>query len=158
MTHLVFVYGSLLSGLGNHAILTERGARKIGNAKTAARYTMISLGAFPGVTPVGTDAIVGEVYSVTDEGLAALDKLEGHPEFYRRQMHDVAYGNGRKARAWCYLLPKSYLEGNEQIAPDWRAHVAKREAECDGCGDAATTTFDGYNLCADCASVLREAC
>lgn len=157
MTHLVFVYGSLLSGLGNHPVLTDHGSRKRGNARTAPRYTMLSLGAYPGVTPFGTDAIVGEVYQVSDRGLAALDRLEGHPRFYRRQMHDVTYGNGRTVRAWIYLLGKDYLEGNEQIAPDWRAYMDARDAECDGCGDPATTTCGGYNLCESCAAVLREA-
>jgi gamma-glutamylcyclotransferase (GGCT)/AIG2-like uncharacterized protein YtfP len=48
----------------------------------------------------GRDAVPGELYRVTRATLAATDRLEGHPHFYRRQ--EVELEDGR--RALTYLL------------------------------------------------------
>jgi len=82
VTTIVFVYGSLLAGQGNHRVL--RTARFVGRAQTAPEYTMHSLGGFPGVVSGGSTPIEGECYEVDGPTLEALDRLEGHPSFYRR--------------------------------------------------------------------------
>ncbi len=103
-TALVMVYGSLLSGFGNHRVLAQHGAELVGTAVTAdARFTMRSLGAFPAVCRGGADAIRGEVYRVGVAALAALDRLEGHPDWYRRERVPVELC-GEVARPWVYLL------------------------------------------------------
>lgn len=79
---IVFVYGSLLAGQGNNRLL--RTARFVGPGRTAPEYTMLSLGGFPGVVSGGSTPIEGECYEVDGPTLEALDRLEGHPSFYRR--------------------------------------------------------------------------
>ena len=91
MTPLIFVYGSLLKGLGNHLVLKR--ARFVRDAHTTPAFTLVNLGAYPGLLAGGTTAVRGEVYVVDDETLAALDRLEGHPNFYRRR------GSRSQARA-----------------------------------------------------------
>lgn len=121
MTHTVFVYGSLLSGLGNHGLLVRNNARALGQGSTRAAFTMISLGAFPGVIESGDTAVTGELYEVDDRGLAALDMLESNGRFYTRAEHEIDTDSGSVV-AWIYLLPVSYLaERSSRIGDgDWR--------------------------------------
>ncbi|WP_415841932.1 gamma-glutamylcyclotransferase family protein, partial [Myxococcus xanthus] len=78
----VFVYGTLLGGEPNHRLL--RGARLIGPARTQPRFTLYDYGPFPALASRGKHAVEGEVYEVDALMLAALDRLESHPRFYRR--------------------------------------------------------------------------
>lgn len=75
--HLVFVYGTLLSGMPNHRLL-EKSKLVSSNARTYGK--MLSLGGFPGAYHVGyvDGTIHGEVYEVDDDTLARLDQLEGY--------------------------------------------------------------------------------
>ena len=113
----VFVYGSLLSGFGNHRLL--EGSRLIGHAKTPPGYRMHSLGGFPGVVPTGNAVVHGEVYEVDAQTLAALDRLEGHPRFYRRR--PICLANG--AIVDTYLLSQHQVADRPVVATgDWRRH------------------------------------
>ena len=93
----VFVYGSLKRGHSNHGFL--QGADFVGAHSTRAVYTLLDLGYFPGVIAGGTTAIQGEIYRIDDDTLHALDRLEGHPEFYQRALIATPYGG-----AYIYLL------------------------------------------------------
>lgn len=122
--HRVFVYGSLMRGLGNHRLLAS--SRSLGPAMTAAAcWRMIDLGSFPGVLPAGGDGIVGELYAVDAPTLAAPDRLEGHPHFYCREPVDLDVGEDP---AWMYVLaePGRYGRSTEVAWGDWRAHVRGR--------------------------------
>jgi len=110
-THLVFVYGSLKAGFHNHQWLAEHDATDLGYAVTDARYLMVRGNAFPYLinpahftTPVALpeSPVGGELYRVDDAGLAALDRLEGHPRFYRRELISVNDG----LQAWAYFLTR----------------------------------------------------
>ncbi|MGE0328792.1 MAG: gamma-glutamylcyclotransferase [Polyangiaceae bacterium] len=94
----VFVYGTLLKDEPNHRVL--RDARFIARARTAPRFTLLDLGPFPGMIDVGDSAIEGEVYDVTEPILRALDRLESHPHFFRRQWITL----GDRSHAQAYLL------------------------------------------------------
>lgn len=80
-TTRVFVYGTLLSGFGNHRLLRGR-ATPCGSARTRDAYTMIDLGAFPAVLsrclPRYAAPVRGEVYECDADVLADLDRLEGY--------------------------------------------------------------------------------
>lgn len=124
MTPLIFVYGSLLKGLGNHLVLKR--ARFVRDAHTTPAFTLVNLGAYPGLLAGGTTAVRGEVYVVNDETLAALDRLEGHPNFYRRQ--GIALTSARE-RVEAYLLPaERYASYPMVVGGDWQAHLAKERA------------------------------
>lgn len=79
-THLVFVYGTLLSGLRNHRCL--EGTTYIGKASTLENFVMYAHSGYPAIVePQGKDAgytIFGEVYEVNDRVLMMLDHLEGY--------------------------------------------------------------------------------
>jgi gamma-glutamylaminecyclotransferase len=113
---LVFVYGTLLFGECNHRHLT--GARLIGAALTRPAFRLYDLGPFPGLVAGGKDAINGEVYAVDEATLAALDRLEDRPRFYRRASLVLADG----AHVETYLLPPEQVAGHPVIrSGSWRA-------------------------------------
>ncbi len=111
----MFVYGSLKAGFSNHRLL--RTARFVGPERTAPEFTMYSLGGFPGVVRGGTTAIEGEVCEVDLETLAALDRLEGHPRFYRRTMVRLE----GEERLETYLLDGEKIKGRPVVVSGrWR--------------------------------------
>lgn len=122
MNNLVAVYGSLLTGLGNHRIMALARGDLIGRGKSVDNYDMFSMGAFPSVSLAhsehGTPLVV-EVYSVDKRGLTGpLDALEGYPRFYNRTQIPVQLENGEVVDAWIYHID----EKREVPVPngDWR--------------------------------------
>ncbi len=88
----LFTYGTLMRGYGNHRFLNEEDGtcNHIGKAKTIKPYAMFASGV-PFVNPnIERTHIYGEVYRInTEEALNALDRLEGHPDWYVRTTIDV---------------------------------------------------------------------
>jgi gamma-glutamylcyclotransferase (GGCT)/AIG2-like uncharacterized protein YtfP len=78
----IFVYGTLLAGEPNHRLL--QGSRFVGRATTEPGYRLHDLGAYPAMVQAGEGTVEGELYEIDAPTLAALDRLEGHPRFYRR--------------------------------------------------------------------------
>lgn len=86
--HLVFVYGTLKRGCGNHYVMESAGGIFVKEARTGLQgFKMVNLGyGFPALLKTkeqGTD-IKGEIFSVDDRGLSVLDALERYPDFYNR--------------------------------------------------------------------------
>ncbi|XP_033725854.1 gamma-glutamylaminecyclotransferase C-like isoform X2 [Pecten maximus] len=48
--------------------------------------------------------IKGEIYDVNEPMLEALDQLEGHPNFYRRELIAVTGEDGSTVDCGCYFL------------------------------------------------------
>lgn len=112
----IFVYGMLLAGELNHRLLTS--ARLVGDARTKPAFELRDLNAFPGLVCGGEHAVVGEVYEVDRATLAALDRLEGHPRFYRCTR--IALED--RATVDAYLLAPEQVEGRPVIdSGSWRA-------------------------------------
>lgn len=110
----VFVYGTLRAGDYNHYLL--EGHDLVALTRTEPRFTLVSLGPYPAMIAGGDTAVVGEVYDVDDDTLAALDRLEGHPDFYRRKT--IRLENGDEVLA--YLLSPEQVQGMPRIASgDW---------------------------------------
>ena len=111
----MFVYGTLLRGERNHQLLAE--ARFVCEAVTGPGFELADLGSFPAMLFGRGPGVTGEVYAVDSQTLAALDRLERHPHFYRRTR--VTLVNGPRAEA--YLLETELAEGRPRIASgDWR--------------------------------------
>jgi len=114
-TTLLFVYGTLLSGERNHPLLAKAEPR--GAACTAAAFDLVDCGGFPAIVPGGSTAIVGEVYAVDDPALAAIDRLEDHPHFYRRTVIRLTDDHLVEA----YLLDRDRTTGLPRLpSGDWR--------------------------------------
>jgi gamma-glutamylaminecyclotransferase len=111
MTHRVFVYGSLKRGHWNNALLGNFHAVFKGETVTEQLYYMLSGSvqgsrAFPTILdddPALTiRAVRGEIYHVSDECLAQLDRLERVPDSYERKIADVTE-DGHPVKAHIYV-------------------------------------------------------
>ncbi|WP_295884276.1 gamma-glutamylcyclotransferase [uncultured Thiohalocapsa sp.] len=115
MEHRVFVYGTLLGGEVNHHLL--RDARFLGPHRTEPRFTLLVLGAYPGLVAGGDTAVLGEVYGVDAAGLRRLDRLEDYPRLYDRRVIPTAHGS-----AWVYLYRGPRRDRAHLAHGDWRRH------------------------------------
>lgn len=88
----VVVYGSLLSGLGNHGVMVNACGKLIDTGVSVENFDMYSLGGFPSVSLKHNEhesPLVVEVYDVEDKNLHIIDRLEGYnldsdDNFYNR--------------------------------------------------------------------------
>lgn len=71
---LLFVFGTLKAGFGNHVVMQRAGGELVGTA-TLPGYEMFSFGGFPGIRPKQGAVVHGELYTV--KSLRPLDSLEG---------------------------------------------------------------------------------
>jgi len=111
----VATYGSLRSGLHNHALLDS--ARFIGEYKIAPEFRMVSLGCYPAVYPsVHGIPITVELYEVDTSTFSRLDCLEGYPRFYDRKEIDVG-----GVSAWIYYMPDSGSYADVESG-DWKEY------------------------------------
>jgi gamma-glutamylcyclotransferase (GGCT)/AIG2-like uncharacterized protein YtfP len=78
----LFVYGTLKRGQRNHRAI-ER-SRFFGEARTAPQFTLHDLLWYPAMVLGGTTSVAGELYDVDDATLAVVDRIEGHPTYYKR--------------------------------------------------------------------------
>jgi len=85
---LMFVYGTLKKGFGNHFFLEN--CKYVGEAKLHG-HAIYHLGHFPGVLPSFSDrdAVIGEVYEVDPTSLVNIDRLEGNGFLYIRKDVEV---------------------------------------------------------------------
>jgi len=100
---LIFVYGTLLSGQGNH-IYFLGDSKKVGEHVTEPEFEMLHLGGYPGLVEKGHTAITGEVYEVDELTFRHIDGLEGYHNtepssgLYNRKQIATPYGD-----AWVYI-------------------------------------------------------
>lgn len=125
MNKQIFVYGTLKKGFSNHWLLEDQ--EFIGKAETTLDYVMLGQGipyvyesdkAYRGdvgypLELVKGSKIKGELYKVSDEALARIDQLEGHPRWYCRKQINVRVDIGNKhlscyysmtTKAWIYFM------------------------------------------------------
>ena len=109
MKNLVFVYGTLRGNKANSGLLST--STHIGSGRTVEQYVMFSR-SIPFVSKSQrVSTIVGDVYEVTSDTLASLDRLESYypssPEssWYSRSQIEVEVGS-RTVTAFCYFNEK----------------------------------------------------
>lgn len=107
----LFVYGSLMSGFGNHRFLHD--AKFISEART--KGLMFDAGPFPMAITDPLSYIYGEVYKINEDTLREIDYLEGHPDFYRRHNVNVIKDDGEEIRAWCYFVKPESVNKESMI-------------------------------------------
>ena len=105
----LFVYGTLKRGGAGADRM--RGATFEGSTATVAGYALHDLGEYPALVRARDGVVEGEVYLVTAEHLAELDRYEGCPELYCRELVPLSDGS----RAEAYVMPASAVAGHPKI-------------------------------------------
>ena len=126
----VFVYGTLKAGHGNHHVL-GRNPRLVGRATTHNKYRMLLAG-FPVILedPDGVP-VVGEVYEVSIDILADLDRLEGEGRMYHRRTRFVRLGEAAS-------IPVHLYEGDHDF---WSRNALPQPKR----NDDGTLEWKGYS-------------
>jgi gamma-glutamylcyclotransferase (GGCT)/AIG2-like uncharacterized protein YtfP len=105
----VFVYGTLKHEQPLHPLLRKSMSEFVGYDYIEDDWEFVDCGSFPAVHigATGTNQrVYGELYKVSNEGLACLDMAEGHPDLFRRTKLKTAH---RGLHAWVYILNSHYV-------------------------------------------------
>lgn len=118
---LVFTYGTLKKGHGNHRLLT--GSHFVSEAETRHRFKMYDVVGFPVLIGPTVDGhrVRGEVYLVDDKTMAQLDRLESAGRVYDRKRCYVTLDNGERHRVNIYVGVPSFWHDRQQ---GWRPVAA----------------------------------
>jgi gamma-glutamylcyclotransferase (GGCT)/AIG2-like uncharacterized protein YtfP len=138
----LFVYGTLMTGFGNWKAYL---APVEGVPASLQGFKMFSLGAFPAIahyqnfgtpeTPNTRPSFVyGELFLVDPETLEKLDRLEGHPNFYKRTGVSVRLDNGnvnqRPFSAQTYRIDYNKIRDHVPVIGGcWREFLSLGEDE-----------------------------
>ncbi|MGF1681979.1 gamma-glutamylcyclotransferase family protein [Photobacterium minamisatsumaniensis] len=96
----VFVYGTLRKGESNHHLLVRE--TYIGRCQVNNGYRLYNLGDYPAIISAEPSLpITGEVYEVSDDVMAELDRLEECPVLYLRALVKTEFG-----QAWIYIYTR----------------------------------------------------
>lgn len=114
ITQQVFVYGSLRRGMHNHRLMSK--AEFVAEASLSG-FSMYQVSSFPAIVP-GNGSVKGEIYLVDGATLARLDRLEGHPRMYRRELVTVQAGDVL-AQVWVYVWQRPVSGMVSVPAGDW---------------------------------------
>lgn len=103
---LVFVYGTLKRGFGNHGVMLDAGGEFICEGSTATAFPLVVRGLpFLLFRPGEGHQVEGELFRIgSARGWDRLDRLEGHPDFYRRRLIAVDGRDGELYEAWAYFV------------------------------------------------------
>ncbi|MGD8626057.1 MAG: gamma-glutamylcyclotransferase [Anaerolineae bacterium] len=81
---------------------------------------LFDLGAYPAARP-GEGLLQGDLLTVEPPALALMDRIEGHPDFFRRARVRVQTGDG-PLEAWIYWAGEALVAGKPRIVEgDWFA-------------------------------------
>lgn len=96
MKILVFVYGTLKRGYANQWVMAQANGRFIGNALVHG-FACVNTPWYPYAIKKLNAKIKGEVFEIEEENLIKLDKLEGYPSHYNREITKTEFGD-----CWIY--------------------------------------------------------
>jgi len=173
--HLLAVYGTLKKGNSNYYHYLSKSSY-IGKGKSADKIRMVGDG-IPFALPKNGKGhnIAVDVFAVNTKTLKDVDKLEGHPTWYKREKTLVTLENGQQVNAWLYFndttdtgkYMKSYEPSynynsyNRYLFSDYEpsynnsATIHEEEEYC-GCNQPSVV-WDEYtneNYCNTCLGVI----
>lgn len=114
----VAVYGTLKRGQGNYARFLYD-STFVGSGKTMDKYPLIIKGLPYLIDNIGKGYNVNvDVFKVDDSTLYNLDKLEGHPNFYRRKQIPISV-NGMNLICWVYFNMTNKVSPTDILYPSY---------------------------------------
>ena len=115
----LIVYGTLLSGERNHRFC--RNAVSITPCTVPGTLYDTGYG-FPAFVPEGEGVVNAELIEIPIEDWAAVDRLEGYPCFYDRQLFTCTLSYGTTDTGWIYIM--NNLPPMEKVikSGDWKEY------------------------------------
>jgi len=126
-TNYVAVYGTLKKGYSNYWNYLSSSTH-VGSGVTKDKYPLLIQGLPYLVNKRGTGHNVEvDVFSVSESTFSALDRLEGHPKWYRRELVDIKMKNVT-IKCWIYFNPKPLTGGevmHKTYTQEWYKPLSK---------------------------------
>ena len=112
----VFVYGTLMRGQrANHL----KSGSDFAGCFCLKDYAMYHLGSYPGIVPCAGESVMGELYFVSEEMIAQMDRYEREGDLYLRRSVTLTAGeNTHTAEVYVYNRDVS---GFEKMRKAWNA-------------------------------------
>lgn len=116
-TVLIAAYGTLRAGEHN-----ERFCRNAVSRKTATiPGTLYDTGwGFPAFVPKGETPVVVELIEIPLADWPAMDRLEGYPRMYDRELLDFTLPDGTVIQAWIYIMNELPRQAKVIPSGDWK--------------------------------------
>ena len=115
----LIVYGTLLSGERNHYFC--RNAVSI--TPCAVTGTLYDTGCgFPAFQPEGDGVVKAELIELPLADWAAVDRLEGYPRLYDRQLLQATLADGGEATGWVYIMTELPEQAKVIESGNWKEY------------------------------------
>lgn len=134
----LFVYGTLLRGEGRAHVITSGQPACVLLAEAPGQ--LFDCGRFPAMRPASANEqgrVFGEFVRFEPDAIASmlarLDDIEGfggwqaETSLYERRLLELEIGDGRRRRAWTYIMDPPSADAQPIISGDWRAHRGTRD-------------------------------
>ena len=97
----LIVYGTLMSGERNHRFCRNA----VSLTPCTVTGTLYDTGyCFPAFVPEGNTIVKAELIEIPLADWADIDRLEGYPRLYDRQLLQATLADGGKAIGWIYIM------------------------------------------------------
>ena len=115
----LIVYGTLMSGERNHRFCQNA----VNITPCAVTGTLYDTGCgFPAFQPEGDNTVAAELIEIPFEDWEAVDRLEGYPRLYDRQIFPAKLADGTEISGWIYIMHT--LPPMAKVIPggDWKEY------------------------------------
>ena len=115
----LIVYGTLLSGERNHHFC--RNAVKITPCTVIGTLYDTGCG-FPAFQMEGNTSVKAELIEIPIADWASVDRLEGYPRLYDRQLISCTLADGTTDTGWIYIINNLPPMAKVIKSGDWKGH------------------------------------
>lgn len=165
----IAVYGTLKYNYSNYLYYLSD-SYFVGSGETKDKYPLVINGLPFLIEKKGLGHNVAvDVFKVTDDTLARLDKLEGHPRWYKRKQIPINIG-GSIVKCWIYFSQsephqgqhyhKSYIQNYKKFTiPSYAKPlppVKQTAMECQSCLEWYDVEEDESEFCNECKHWIKE--
>ena len=115
----LIVYGTLMSGERNHRFC--RNAVSITPCTVTGTLYDTGYG-FPAFMPEGDGVVKAELIEIPLADWADVDRLEGYPRLYDRQLSQATLADGGEATGWVYIMTELPEQAKVIESGDWKEY------------------------------------
>ena len=115
----LIVYGTLMSGERNHRFCRNA----ISITPCTVTGTLYDTGyGFPAFAPEGDGEVNAELIEIPLADWADVDRLEGYPRLYDRQLLQATLADGSEATGWVYIMTELPEQAKVIESGDWKEY------------------------------------
>lgn len=115
----IIAYGTLMTGERNHHFCENA----VSIEPCTVKGTLYDTGyGFPVFVPQGSGVVKTELITIPLEDWASVDRLEGYPRLYDRQLFPAKLADGTEATGWVYIMNHLPERATVIASGDWKEH------------------------------------